>query len=359
MRRRDCSFRWRRLAFLLISCFILGCPVNERTERMPSETMINDDTNTELECEEGYTEMGGECVTNVGRDRDYDGVPDAVDNCPDAVNPDQQDCDVDGVGDVCDEDFPCGSVLVGEVTTVVDVQQGVINFSGGLIRLLPSGQVTEISQFGFYSTPISIGAHTVQVFDPADVLRARLNLTDGEPEDESLTEAEGEGQGSSLDSDDETGTDAQDGDESMNADGQATDETTELSVPSGIDPVLERDVEIQLRDMNETVRLNLLVGGYGRWAGAVCREGVERSEFFESPVSIRVEPFAGGDVQTFYTDSRGFFETENLLFGDYYVDFSLDGYVPVYLMKRMDQLGFVVFNEDEPCHVVMSPAETQ
>jgi hypothetical protein len=37
-------------------------------------------------------------------DRDGDGVPDDSDNCPDVPNPDQEDSDGDGVGDVCDDD---------------------------------------------------------------------------------------------------------------------------------------------------------------------------------------------------------------------------------------------------------------
>lgn len=35
-------------------------------------------------------------------DRDMDGIPDAVDNCPDIPNPDQTDTDLDGQGDACD-----------------------------------------------------------------------------------------------------------------------------------------------------------------------------------------------------------------------------------------------------------------
>lgn len=37
-------------------------------------------------------------------DRDGDGIPDHLDNCPDVYNPDQADMDGDGIGDACDDD---------------------------------------------------------------------------------------------------------------------------------------------------------------------------------------------------------------------------------------------------------------
>ena len=40
----------------------------------------------------------------VDRDDDDDGVPDTTDNCPQIANPDQEDFDNDGLGDVCDPD---------------------------------------------------------------------------------------------------------------------------------------------------------------------------------------------------------------------------------------------------------------
>lgn len=39
-------------------------------------------------------------------DRDGDGVPDGIDDCPDVSNPNQADCDRDGIGDACEVN-PC------------------------------------------------------------------------------------------------------------------------------------------------------------------------------------------------------------------------------------------------------------
>jgi len=64
-------------------------------------------------CPEGQACMGGVCqipgqidasVDTAVPDRDNDGVPDTVDNCPDDPNPDQANEDGDQFGDACD---PC------------------------------------------------------------------------------------------------------------------------------------------------------------------------------------------------------------------------------------------------------------
>jgi len=50
-----------------------------------------------------YCSSAGNCT--VGIDTDDDGVPDDTDNCPNTQNPDQDDADGDGIGDLCDTYF--------------------------------------------------------------------------------------------------------------------------------------------------------------------------------------------------------------------------------------------------------------
>ena len=45
--------------------------------------------------------LWGAAPSALAQDADGDGVPDASDNCPLVANPDQADCDNDGIGNAC------------------------------------------------------------------------------------------------------------------------------------------------------------------------------------------------------------------------------------------------------------------
>ncbi len=60
-------------------------------------------------------------IFNIPLDRDYDGVPNLEDNCPDDPNPDQEDLDGDLIGNVCD---PCNGLVYVSGNVNGDANEG-------------------------------------------------------------------------------------------------------------------------------------------------------------------------------------------------------------------------------------------
>jgi len=116
----------------------------------------------------------GNCVNAnhavVPGDRDWDGVPEDVDNCPGIYNPDQSDVDGDGIGDDCDADMDNDSrgVTVGGVPAFTDAAEGYM----GTDERRDCG----LDAWG----PDFNGDGSVDIFDVADI-KAHFNTAAGNP----------------------------------------------------------------------------------------------------------------------------------------------------------------------------------
>jgi len=104
-------------------------------------------------------------------DDDGDGVPDAVDQCPDRRNPAQYDGDGDGVGDVCDAaPFECAPeprtdckqpVVAGKAVLVM--KDKADDAKDGLVWKWSSGEATSLADLG---DPLVEHAWIMCVYDP-------------------------------------------------------------------------------------------------------------------------------------------------------------------------------------------------
>jgi len=77
-------------------------------------------------------------------DSDEDGVADSEDNCPETANPEQEDSDFDGVGDVCDEIDNCDFNIFNEDVTICEGQSTILDAGSGFTSYLWStGSTTQ------------------------------------------------------------------------------------------------------------------------------------------------------------------------------------------------------------------------
>ena len=70
----------------------------------------------------------GSCMTTT--DSDADGIEDSVDNCPLISNPDQADNDMDGIGDVCDEDDDNDGVADADDNCPLTANEDQVDYDG-------------------------------------------------------------------------------------------------------------------------------------------------------------------------------------------------------------------------------------
>jgi hypothetical protein len=77
----------------------------ERFLSTPAQITV---TNSDTTCDDTFNvniqPTNTTCRNDSPPDRDFDGVPDATDNCPSVSNSSQEDLDGDGIGDACDPD---------------------------------------------------------------------------------------------------------------------------------------------------------------------------------------------------------------------------------------------------------------
>jgi len=118
-------------------------------------------------CPIGYICEGDECVVGVDLDRDLDGVPDALDSCPDLSNPPQKDRDMDGIGDACDDDVQAGAQITGRVRHFPNHAEtgSPLPFAGVKIQELDIQ--TQADEFGQYSLiHVPVGEWLIEVYPP-------------------------------------------------------------------------------------------------------------------------------------------------------------------------------------------------
>ena len=129
----------------------------------------------------GIMEVIEEALLHVPRDEDQDGVLDEDDNCFDAVNPDQEDVDLDGFGDACDICDNLNVYTLGNVdgTVTIDVN-GNYNATVNIIDVLSmadlilEGVNPDIQNCGFEASDFTYDGE-VNVIDVISLVQFLIN----------------------------------------------------------------------------------------------------------------------------------------------------------------------------------------
>ena len=151
---------------------------NEGTSEDTSTSGPCEGEGCNMACEEGFTERLGECVANVEDDEDFDGVPKANDNCPLDPNPDQRDCDQDGLGDACDNESICGITLSGYISLYDFDREEDRALGNALIEVEGHPLYTQTDESGQYRlTNLEPGDYHLLVFQPPEEMSGARPLT--------------------------------------------------------------------------------------------------------------------------------------------------------------------------------------
>jgi hypothetical protein len=106
----------------------------------------------------------GETPFPTCEDVDGDGVPDGIDNCPDDVNPGQEDSLGNGVGDVCDPDLCRCFGVDGAPASVADAIDDALDWAAGLTQAANTSSCQEderVSEYGRGQVPDGIAVWVV------------------------------------------------------------------------------------------------------------------------------------------------------------------------------------------------------
>ena len=184
----------RRLVYIKLFALVLITCDGSKTENSSTNDCEGEDCS--ITCEDGYRVRLGECVPDVDDDRDFDGVPDAGDNCPDTANADQRDCDQDGIGDLCDDESLCGITLSGYISLYDLEQREDRALANAVIEVEGRPLYTQTDENGQYRiTNLDPGDYYLLIFQPAQemsddhpITLARLPLSIANSEENAVVE---------------------------------------------------------------------------------------------------------------------------------------------------------------------------